>query len=325
MPDTGGANIPALNDLLSSWGIAFGDRVYEGDFTLGGHNMYYASGTTLARFPSDGTQVWRSLKDQGEEVLEGDPTDPELVSIMGLYQTQGQLKIEVPSENSLNHEEEAVQVATTGGRIIVYGDSNCLDNSHMQKDCFWTLDAILDYAVTGGEIPLVFLENPEESASSLPNNAVLPKRMEGNQLHRYSKVLDPLGQNSVEPQKRPLPMCSQLVYSVAIPLNKSAPSNLYQSQKLLSISVDSVLPIVPVERLHNPFQTTDLDVEESTSVRSNRWSMSTKSALMVMTVVALMALCQFYRNRVNRPRRRKTPRLKRSSPISTPLIKPPTV
>lgn len=52
---------------------------------------------------------------------------------MGLYQTQGQLKIEVPSENSLNHEEEAVQVATTGGRIIVYGDSNCLDNSHMQK------------------------------------------------------------------------------------------------------------------------------------------------------------------------------------------------
>lgn len=120
-------------------------------------------------------------------------------------------------------------------------------------------------------------------------------------------------------------MCSQLVYSVAVPLNKSAPSNLYQSQKLLSISVDSVLPIVPVERLHNPFQTTDLDIEESTSVHSNHWSISTKAALMVMTAVALMALYQLYRNRVNRPRRRKSPRSKRSSPISTPLIKPPTV
>ena len=52
---------------------------------------------------------------------------------MGLYQTQGQLRMEIPSENNLSHEEEAVPVATTGGRIIVYGDSNCLDNSHMQK------------------------------------------------------------------------------------------------------------------------------------------------------------------------------------------------
>lgn len=45
MPDTGGANVPALNDLLSSWGISLGDRVFEGDFMLGDHDMYYASGT----------------------------------------------------------------------------------------------------------------------------------------------------------------------------------------------------------------------------------------------------------------------------------------
>ncbi len=65
MPDTGGANIPALNDLLSSWGVALGDRIWEGDFTLGGHSMYYASGTSLIKFPADGTRVFRSLKDQG--------------------------------------------------------------------------------------------------------------------------------------------------------------------------------------------------------------------------------------------------------------------
>ena len=37
MPDTGGANIPAINDLLASWKMAFGDIVYEGDFTFGDH------------------------------------------------------------------------------------------------------------------------------------------------------------------------------------------------------------------------------------------------------------------------------------------------
>ena len=35
MPITGGANIPALNELMSTWGIAFGDTVLEGEFTIG--------------------------------------------------------------------------------------------------------------------------------------------------------------------------------------------------------------------------------------------------------------------------------------------------
>lgn len=65
MPDTGGANVPALNDLLSLWGIDLGDRIWEGEFMLGSHSMYFASGTTLIKFPSDGVKVWRSLKDQG--------------------------------------------------------------------------------------------------------------------------------------------------------------------------------------------------------------------------------------------------------------------
>jgi membrane-bound transcription factor site-1 protease len=65
MPDTGGANVPALNDLLSSWGIALGDRVFEGDFTLGDHDMYYGSGTTIARFPESGIIISEKLKDQG--------------------------------------------------------------------------------------------------------------------------------------------------------------------------------------------------------------------------------------------------------------------
>ena len=34
MPDTGGANVPALNELLSPWRMAFSDQVYEGDYRL---------------------------------------------------------------------------------------------------------------------------------------------------------------------------------------------------------------------------------------------------------------------------------------------------
>lgn len=35
MPDTGGANVPALNELLSVWNMAvLSDGLYEGDFTL---------------------------------------------------------------------------------------------------------------------------------------------------------------------------------------------------------------------------------------------------------------------------------------------------
>ena len=57
IPETGGANVPALNELLAAWGIAFGDTILEGDFTIGDHDMYYASGTGLVRFPVDGTVV----------------------------------------------------------------------------------------------------------------------------------------------------------------------------------------------------------------------------------------------------------------------------
>lgn len=41
MPDTGGANIPALNELLSVWNMGFSDGLYEGDFTLASHDSKF--------------------------------------------------------------------------------------------------------------------------------------------------------------------------------------------------------------------------------------------------------------------------------------------
>ncbi|KAJ7408980.1 Membrane-bound transcription factor site-1 protease [Willisornis vidua] len=111
MPDTGGANIPALNDLLSVWNMAFSDGLYEGDFTMASHEMNYASGCSIAKFPEDGVVIAQTFKDQGLEVLKQETAVIENVPILGLYQ--------VPSEG--------------GGRIVLYGDSNCLDDSHRQK------------------------------------------------------------------------------------------------------------------------------------------------------------------------------------------------
>lgn len=72
MPDTGGANIPALNELLNEFGIAFGDFVAEGHYTMGDHSMYYASGTTIIRFPQTANNsilIEAELRDQGLEVV----------------------------------------------------------------------------------------------------------------------------------------------------------------------------------------------------------------------------------------------------------------
>lgn len=42
----------------------------------------------------------------------------------------------------------ARQPAATEGRIVVYGDSNCLDSTHLEKPCYWLLDAFLEYTMT---------------------------------------------------------------------------------------------------------------------------------------------------------------------------------
>lgn len=72
--------------------------------------------------------------------MEGETTGAELVAIMGFYQTQGQgtQKIQT-TQNSISQEEETTPSSATpiAGRIILYGDSNCADNSHMQKGSYY--------------------------------------------------------------------------------------------------------------------------------------------------------------------------------------------
>jgi membrane-bound transcription factor site-1 protease len=127
--------------------------------------VYYASGTSIAKFPAEGLVITDTLKDQGHEVIKGESLAALEVAILGLHQTKP-----APDETG------EWTGPSTGGRIALYGDSNCLDSSHLQKECFWLLDALLEYTSHNQLAPIL-----EERAINLPPNPLqeLPIRMEG--------------------------------------------------------------------------------------------------------------------------------------------------
>jgi len=248
VPDTGGSNIPALNEVLAGWGIAFGDTVLDGDFSLGNHEASFSSGSPLVRFPPDGTLFSPTLRDQGEEVTGGNSDKSVVSPVLGLYQTRG---------------------SHGGGRIVVYGDSNCIDGAHLNKPCYWLMDAALEYT-SAGHLPQMFRDNaspPIKPADSLP------ERMEKNQLHRYSKVLETNIGNVYS--VRPLPACQKLEWSPHLPINISSPSSLIKPQKLLSLGVEVPLPLRNrVENiLQDGFEVDWLGSADSVTEQHLNWSM----------------------------------------------------
>jgi len=80
--------------------------------------VYYASGTSISKFPAEGMIIREDLKNQGHEVITGNTVAAAQVPILGLHQVRNMM-------------ESGVEV--NGGRVALYGDSNCLDNSHLQK------------------------------------------------------------------------------------------------------------------------------------------------------------------------------------------------
>ena len=49
---TGGANVPALNDLLRNFGVQFGGDVFEGSVDVGADSVVVSSGTHVSRAPA---------------------------------------------------------------------------------------------------------------------------------------------------------------------------------------------------------------------------------------------------------------------------------
>lgn len=128
------------------------------------------------------------------------------------------------------------------GRIVVYGDSNCLDSTHIEKPCFWLLDALLEYTMTSHVSTILKDLNRSPSVQFTPNSISMPKRLPNNNLHMYSKVLQPPLANDVlnsggvsdaitKPNiqiKRPIPKCNRLQWETPIFLNISAPADFHK-------------------------------------------------------------------------------------------------
>ncbi|KAL0128343.1 hypothetical protein PUN28_003553 [Cardiocondyla obscurior] len=248
IPETGGANIPAINDLLyPNWGIAFSDEVRNGQFTLGQHApVTFASGSTITRFPKDGIILYAELYDQGQELLEKESGTPKLVPILGLLQVINEKDVEMAHDDKINNkidqanqsdEKNPIKEQTsTSGRLVVYGDSNCIDDSHLQKSCFWMLDAILEYTTTG-YVPTVFMDENQKKHKTVKTTSSikigeLPFRMKENHFSRHSKVLMT---NEPPNSFKSIPLCITPNYAVPVPVNESVSIELYKPQKLLSV------------------------------------------------------------------------------------------
>ena len=122
-PPTGGANVPALNDLLTRLGAALGDAVLEGPLSGFSPSAFeYASGANIIRFPSGGILHDAPLTDKASEgSARAARSAPDRHAVLG--------------------------VARVGaGALALYGDSGCVDTSHQSGDCQDLLLAMVAYA-----------------------------------------------------------------------------------------------------------------------------------------------------------------------------------
>lgn len=100
----------------------------------------------LFRFPKDGIVLYAELYDQGQELLEKESGVSTLVPILGLLQVTSEKDIEMVHNDKTDNEVQAAQngeknyvkeQTSTSGRLVVYGDSNCIDDSHLQKCMYY--------------------------------------------------------------------------------------------------------------------------------------------------------------------------------------------
>lgn len=150
-PVTGGANIPAINDLLAPFGIAFGGKILNGDFSINGEQCHYASGTDIVRFPGGGYVHSFEFQDSSETIGKQNSGMTKESAILGLAEIGA-------------------------GRIAVYGDSNCLDSSHMVTNCYWLLKKMMDFTNRNAKDPILFSDSARISFPMHEDQNRLPSR-----------------------------------------------------------------------------------------------------------------------------------------------------
>jgi hypothetical protein len=151
--------VPAINELLAPFGVAFGDAVLRGDLSVGGSAVQLASAAQIVRFPVGGWLVRAaSLQDEGAKIAGVLPfmRVRRNVPILGLLQPR----------------------APGAGRLVTFGDSECVDSLAAQQGsapCWWLLQALLTFACDGRRDPALFPDHLR-LLQSLGDSEPLPAR-----------------------------------------------------------------------------------------------------------------------------------------------------
>lgn len=75
------------------------------------------------------------------------------------------------------------------GRIAVYGDSNCLDSSHMVTNCYWLLRKILDFTSANIRDSVLFSDSSKHDTPLVEDDNQLPSRRTDVNFSSYSAVV----------------------------------------------------------------------------------------------------------------------------------------
>ena len=155
---TGGANVPALNDLLKNFGVQFGGDVVEGSVELGDDRVVVSSGSHVARAPA------------------------------GAYlHSSDELKF----RDGVNRGKSSAFLAlvrANRGRVFAYVDSNCLDSSHSKGLCFGFARKGVEFAV-GGACDSAHCDDAKRLDDEWSDGQPLPERRDDVDFSQFSTVL----------------------------------------------------------------------------------------------------------------------------------------
>ena len=156
---TGGANVPALNDLLKNFGVQFGGDVIEGSVDVGGDHVVVSSGTHVARAPA------------------------------GAYlHSSEELKARDGPNRGAGSRAFLALVRADRGRVFAYVDSNCLDSSHSKGFCFGFAIKGLEFAV-GGACDDAHCDDAKRLDAAFSDERPLPERRDDVDFSQFSTVL----------------------------------------------------------------------------------------------------------------------------------------
>lgn len=166
-------------------------------------------GTHIVQFPVDGYLIYRPLNDQGETIIEM-PISPHTPQQrhLNLEDHGNRAKNPVDLESLVKKRSISMPIlglveASGGGRVAIYGDSNCIDSVHLVRDCYWLLLALLEFT-TSSRVPKLFLQLDENR--QMDGEVPDLERLNTSRLHQFSRVVERSTLDQSNRQRR-LPQC----------------------------------------------------------------------------------------------------------------------